>query len=163
MVGVDRPGWKLGHITAVGVVKRSDGAVQLDGEIELSRVAVEVGDHLVAGRLLIEVAGERQTRHRVVSAGCKQHQRIPSLCPRRSDLIGCVDDQEANTGLPKVVPQRQPGLTGTDHEHVVAALRIAFGVGRWGRLSLGQRYRDTWEPVRTAATTAPIARALTAA
>ena len=61
-------------------------AVQLDRQIEGLGVALEVGGHLVAGRIAIGVAREGQARQRAVATGREELQRVPALAPgsRRS-------------------------------------------------------------------------------
>ena len=65
----------------VGAAHGQDAAVELDRQLEVARVVVQVGDDLVAARVAVGVAGERQAGQAVVAHGREQPQRVPAAPP----------------------------------------------------------------------------------
>ena len=68
-------------------LERSTRLSNWTGRSNVSRVLLEVGDHLVAGRVAVGIAGKRQAGKRVIAARREQHQRVPALAPRGADRL----------------------------------------------------------------------------
>jgi hypothetical protein len=90
----------------VVAVELRDRAVQLDRQVEGFGVPLEVGGHLVPGRVAIGVAGEREPRQRAVAPGRKERERLPALPPGGPDQIGALEDHEAAALPAEEVPNR---------------------------------------------------------
>src|SRR5438105_14402946 len=66
-----------------------------DGEIEPERVALEVGNDLVARRITLGVSGERQAGQARVAGRREEGQAVVVSRPRTSGLQAGFDDDEA--------------------------------------------------------------------
>ena len=98
----------------VAALELLDLAVQLHRKLVGRGIALEVGDHLVAGRVAVGVAGERQAWQRAVATRGEEGQRLPALAPSGSDLAGALEDQELPSLALEEMADRQAGLSGTD-------------------------------------------------
>ena len=94
-------------------------AVELDRQLEPSRVVGEVGDDVVAPRVAVGVAWEVEPGQAVVAHGREQPQRVPAAPPRRGRLAGRFEDGEPPALLGEVVADRQAGLAAADDDDVV--------------------------------------------
>ena len=83
LVGVQRAVGEFDAVAAVFGVHRGDAAVELDGEREVAGVVGEVADDLVAGGVVVGVAGEGEAGQAVVARGREQPQRVPARAPGR--------------------------------------------------------------------------------
>jgi hypothetical protein len=126
--------------------QRAHVAVGLDGQVELGRVAFEVGDHLVAGRVAVRVAGESETGQPVVAPRREQHQRVPPLPPRGCDRVAGFQDDESAALLGQPVAGGKAGLTAAHHRHIEQVWRgvtLMLGAGLGDVLS---RHRQSRPP-----------------
>ena len=104
----------------VAAADREDLAVELHGQVEVLRVARQVLDNLVAARIGVELAGEREPGQAVVAHRREQLQRVPPLAPLRCRSVGRLQNLEAAAVPGQEVPQGQPRLAAADHDDVVA-------------------------------------------
>jgi hypothetical protein len=72
LVGGDRSTVHLEDVPAVLGCESPDGAVQRNRELKRLRVLLQIGDHLVAIRIAVGIAGEGKPRETVVAAGREQ-------------------------------------------------------------------------------------------
>src|SRR5262249_29215705 len=115
LLGGDRPSVNLqpeGPVAAL--LEPRHLAVELDGQIERIPVALEVGDHLVSGRVAVRIAGKGKPRQRAVTARCEERERLPTLAPRRSDLAGTLENDETAAMATQIVAHRKPCLARAD-------------------------------------------------
>ena len=85
LVGLDH---LVGELEPEGAVLAADGsdlAAELHGEVEGLRVALEVGDHLVAAGIAVGVAGELEAGKAVVAPRREEGERVPARSPRGAD------------------------------------------------------------------------------
>jgi hypothetical protein len=134
LVGPDRLPVDLEGEPAVLGCQPPDRAVQLDRELERLRVALQVGDHLVTDGIALRIAGKRQAWKAAVAARREQRQRIPAVAPSGTDRIGRVHDHEPSTLLLEEVPDRESGLTRSNHHDLLIGddlwCRVWFALGR---------------------------------
>jgi hypothetical protein len=104
---------------AVLVSDRPDLAAELHGEVVGLRVALEVGDDLVAAGIAVRVAGELEPGKAVVAPRREERERVPARAPRGTDRVGGVEDDEAAVLLGELVAHGQAGLAAADHCYVV--------------------------------------------
>jgi hypothetical protein len=114
----------------VADVELLDLAVQLDRQLEGLGVALEVGDHLIPGRVTVGITGKGKARQGAVAPGREERQRLPALVPGGADRIGALEDQETTSLADEEVPHGKAGLAGADDGdfHVVAGKRPCAGV-----------------------------------
>src|SRR6476646_3974424 len=74
---------------------RSDGAAELDREIEGLRVLLQVRNHLVPRRVTVGIARKRNAGEAVVSAWSEEEERVPAFPPGSSHRARGIDDHEA--------------------------------------------------------------------
>src|SRR5436190_21700407 len=84
------------------------------------RVTPEVRGNLVAGRMPVRVAGEREPGQRVVPARGEEDERVPAIPPRRPDGVRRLENHEALPLPGQGVADRKPRLSGADNSDVVA-------------------------------------------
>jgi hypothetical protein len=94
LVGGDGPPVELEDEAPSLVGQPAHFAVELDGKLEGLRMALQVGDHLVARRVAIRVAREGKAWQRAVAARRKESQRVPALAPGRRNRIASLEDGE---------------------------------------------------------------------
>jgi hypothetical protein len=97
----------------------ADAAVVLDRQVEAAGVLGEVGDDLVAGGVVVGVAGEREPGEAVVARGGEERERVPALAPGCGGSFGGVKDGEAAALLGEVVADGEAGLAAADDDDVV--------------------------------------------
>ena len=61
--------------------QRTDGTARVNRKGQRLGVVVEIGDHLVTGRVAVGVTREIPTRQAVVAAGREKNERIPAGAP----------------------------------------------------------------------------------
>ena len=91
-------------------------AVELDRQLEPSRVVGEVGDDVVAARVAVGVAGEVEPGQAVVAHGREQPQRVPSGSPGGGRFAGGFEDGEPAALLGEEVADGQAGLAAADDD-----------------------------------------------
>jgi hypothetical protein len=116
---LDHLGRELEPEAAVLISDRPDLAAELHGEVMGLRVALEIGDHLVAAGIAVRVAGELEPGKAVVAPRREERERVPARAPRSTDRVGGVEDYEAAVLLGELVAHGQAGLAGADHCYVV--------------------------------------------
>src|SRR6185503_8536411 len=106
------------------------GAVELDRKLESLDVPLEVGDDLLARRVPVGVAREREAWQRAVAARREQDERVPAAAPRGAHAARGLEDHEPSALLRKEVPDREPGLAGADDGDLdaVTTLRPCSGL-----------------------------------
>src|SRR4051812_29781195 len=112
-----------------GAIELLDLAAELDRQLEDLGVALEVGDHLVLGRVAVWIAWKRQSRQRAVAAGREESQRLPTLTPSGRDRTGALEDPEPSPVALEEVADRQAGLAAADHGHL-EVLRVVARAAR---------------------------------
>jgi hypothetical protein len=100
--------------------ERAHRAVELDRKLEGRRVLLQVGDHLVARRVAVRVAGKGKPSKGGVAPRREQHERVPAFTPRGTDGAACLEDHEATALAGEEVAHRKTGLAGSDHGDVEA-------------------------------------------
>jgi len=95
-----------------------DLAVQLNRQLEGLGVGLEVGDHLIPGRVAIRIAREREARQRAVPPGREESERLPALPPGGADRIGALEDHESTAVPCEEIADGQARLPSADHGHV---------------------------------------------
>ena len=83
LVGSDRPLADFEEEAPIILRDPTHGALKLDGKVELFRVALEIGDHIVTCGVAVRIAGEGESRQRAVTARREESQRVPALAPSR--------------------------------------------------------------------------------
>ncbi len=125
LIGAAGAGVKRDGVAVAIAAQLEDTAAQLDGEV--AGVVGEVGDDLVARRMVVGVAGERLAREAVVAGRGEEPKRVPPLAPRGGGCVGGLKDGEAAALLGEVVPDGETGLPATDDDGLVVA-RAAHGI-----------------------------------
>ncbi len=159
LVGRDRPPVGVEDEAPVLAGELEHVAVELDRELEGFRIAFEIGDHVVACRIAVLLAGEGKLRKAAVAAGREERQRVPALAPRGGDGVGALEDDEAHTLTCEVVAHRQARLTRADDDDLVVGglrsrFRLACGVAHLlgpSRWLYGETHRKDPAPCWSAA------------
>jgi hypothetical protein len=82
LVAVQRPVGQLDAVAAVVWVKAGDAAGDLDGQREVTRVAGEVADNLVARRVVVGLAGKRAPGRELYRRGVKSRSESTATARR---------------------------------------------------------------------------------
>ena len=110
---------ELDEVAAPAAAHGADGAVELDRQVEVAGVIAEVGDHVVAARVGVGVAGERAPRQAVVAHGREQLQRVPPRAPCRRGRVGGFEDRELPPLAGEQIADRQAGLAAAHDDDVM--------------------------------------------
>jgi hypothetical protein len=121
-----RPVVQLQDVRLLRPANRAHPAVELDRQLETTRVVRQVVRHLVARRIPVRVAREGETRERVVACRGEQSQRVPALAPRHRGLAGGLENREIAALLGQEVADGEACLAAADHDYV-AMLRDGAG------------------------------------
>lgn len=81
LLGLNRPAVDVEHEAVSVPRQRTDGARELDRQLEMLGVPLEAGDDLVTGRIAVRVAREREARERVVAPWREEDERVPAAPP----------------------------------------------------------------------------------
>jgi hypothetical protein len=95
---------------------RVHAAVELNRQLEPSRVIGEVGHDVVAPRVAVGVAREVEPGQAVVAHGREQPQRVPAGSPRGGGYAGGFEDGEPAALLGEEVADGQAGLAAADDD-----------------------------------------------
>ena len=129
LIGFVGPVGELDHEASVARADGPDAAVELDRQIEMSRVVGQVRDDIVAARVAVGLAGKREPGKAVVADGGEQLERVPASSPGGCRFAGGLEDREAASLLGEVVADREAGLAAADHEDLaIVRRRGAHGV-----------------------------------
>ena len=127
LIRLDAAAGDVEHEPPVLHGQRAHEAVELDREVEGRGVLLEVGDDVVAARIGVGIARERQAGKPGVPPRREEDERVPARAPGGPDRAGCLEDLEAAALAGEEVAQRQPGLAGADHGDVQALAARVMG------------------------------------
>src|SRR5215211_2974490 len=97
-----------------------------NGELESSRVGLEIVGHLVLRGKRQGWRWEAPSLQSVVAGWGEQAERVPALAPGVTDPLAGVEDHEGQTPLCQVVPRGETRLTTTD-DHRIETLQVSSG------------------------------------
>jgi hypothetical protein len=89
------------------------------GSSKVAGVVGEVGDHAVAAREGVGLAGERAPGQAVVAHGREQLQRVPPRAPCHRGRVGGFEDRDLAAPAGEEVADRQAGLAAAHDNDVM--------------------------------------------
>src|SRR5690606_2290301 len=99
-------------------LERQHPGTKTNRQIEVVGVPLQVVGDVVLARVRVGLGGERHAREACVPGGREELQRLPPSAPGRADLVRGVEDREPEAESLEVVAHRQPGLAGSNYDHV---------------------------------------------